>query len=153
MSGTDIQAIISEVESLLLGDEISASVEKAIGLLLNVVEALNDDKQSLAAEVDQLRKLVDQKKKAKTTGENDDQTKPPGSDHSSEKRRRKLGNKKRKQALDRRSHKNLTIHETIECPIDPASCRALKDYRAGPDDELAKPLRLEFDELFSTYTH
>jgi hypothetical protein len=120
MSGTDIQAIISEVEALLLGDEISASVEKAIGLLLNVVEALNDDKQSLAAEVDQLRKLVDQKKKAKTTGENDDQTKPPGSDHSSEKRRRKLGNKKRKQALDRRSHKNLTIHETIECPIDPA---------------------------------
>jgi Transposase IS66 family len=125
MGTTEIQRIIEQVEQLLAEVELSERVEAAIQKLLNVVEALSADKKSLADEVARLRKQLEQKKKAKTTSKSDkdDQTdnQESNSDHSSEKRRRKLGKDKRQTAKDRRSFKDLTIHETIECPVDPAS--------------------------------
>ncbi len=123
MGTSDVRSIIEQVEGLLAAEELSEQVELAIRLLLNVVEALSADRQSLADEVERLRKQLEQKKKAKTTsgGDGDDKNKKPDSDHSSEKRRRKLREKKRQKAQDRRSFKDLPIHETIECPVDPAT--------------------------------
>lgn len=120
MGTTDVQAMIELVERLLAEEDLSERVEQAIHKLLNVVEALSADKKSLADEVERLRKQLEQKKKAKTTqsdAENDRQDK---SDHSSEKQRRKREQKKPRKPGDRRSFKDLTIHDTIACPVDPA---------------------------------
>ena len=75
----------------------------------------------MTEEVQRLRKLLEQKKQAKTTAEapqDVQQPSPNDSNHSSDKRRRKR-DKERRSAPDRRSFKDLTIHETIECPVDP----------------------------------
>jgi hypothetical protein len=122
MGTADVRTIIEQVEQLLAEEELSPRVEAAIQKLLNVVEGLSLDKKSLADEVERLRKQVEQKKRAKTTaGSNqDDPADDQKSDHSSEKRRRKLRRKKLQKGQDRRSFKDLTIHETVECPVDPA---------------------------------
>jgi hypothetical protein len=124
MGFSDVQTIIEQVEQLLAEEELSERVELAIQKLLNVVEALSADKQSLADEVERLRKKVEQKKNAKTTSNSpagdQDANQDSKSDHSSEKRR-KADKPKPKTAQDRRSFKDLTIHETIECPVDPAT--------------------------------
>ena len=122
MGTSDVQAIIEQVEHLLAGEELSDRVEMAVGQLLNVVEALSVDKRSLAEEVERLRKQLEQKRKDKTTrsDKGDDKNKKPDSDHSSEERRRKLRDKKRRETQDRRTFKDLAIHQTIECPVDPA---------------------------------
>jgi len=124
MGSSDIATIIEQVELLLAEEELSPRVELAIQKLLNVVEALSVEKKSLAEEVDRLRKKLEQKKNAKTTSSSDggdkDGAQDSKSDHSSEKRRK--GDKpKRKTTQDRRSFKDLTIHETVECPVDPAT--------------------------------
>ncbi|MCP5091435.1 MAG: transposase [Gammaproteobacteria bacterium] len=121
MGTSDVISIIEKVERLLAEEELSEKTEQAIQELLNVVEALCADKQSLADEVERLRKQLEQKKKAKNNGNKGGQN-PPGesdnvkSDHSSEKRR-KSG--KKPKANDRRSFKDLTIHDTVKCPVDP----------------------------------
>jgi hypothetical protein len=91
--------------------------------LLNIVEALSADKDELVKEVGRLRQQLEQKKKPKTTAEanqDDDQETKNDSDHSSERQRRQRDKKKRP-ASDRRSFKDLKIHEEIECPVDPAT--------------------------------
>jgi hypothetical protein len=122
MATSDLQAMIEQVELLLREEELSERVERAIKKLLNAIEALTADKRSLADEVQRLKAQLEQKKRAKTTANppGDDHHPTPRSDHSSEKRRRKRERKKRNKALDRRSFKDLTIHETKECPVDPA---------------------------------
>lgn len=121
MGLSDLQTIIEQVEQLLAEQELSERVETAIQKLLNAVEALSADKQALADEVDRLRKQLEQKKRAKTTAgsESGDPAGSQQSNHSSEKRRRKLRQKKLRQRQDRRTFKDLTIHETVECPVDP----------------------------------
>ena len=123
MSTLDVKAILAQVEELLANaGELPAFADQAIGQLLNVVEALCSDKNALAAEVDRLRKQLEQKKKAKTTAKSADEgDQKSDSDHSSEAHRRKREKPKTTQAGDRRSFKDLTIHDTIECPVDPAT--------------------------------
>ena len=121
MGTSDVKAIIEQVEQLLAEEELSERAEFAIHNLLNVVEALSADKKSLADEVERLRKQLEQKKKSKNTSSKDDKAPlsdddSTSSDHSSEKRR-KSG--KKPKANDRRSFKDLTIHDTVECPVDP----------------------------------
>ena len=121
MGISDVKAIIEQVEQLLAEEELSERTECAIHKLLNVVEALSADKKSLADEVERLRKQLEQKKKSKNTSSKDDKDTASdedstSSDHSSEKRR-KSG--KKPKAIDRRSFKDLTIHDTVECPVDP----------------------------------
>jgi hypothetical protein len=124
MSGVDVETILKQVETLLAGaGELPAEAEQAVGKLLNVVEALSADRKELAQEVQRLRQQLEQKKKPKTTGEanqHDSQKANSDSDHSSEKQRRKR-DKKTRPAQDRRSFKDLPIHEEIECPVDPAT--------------------------------
>ena len=121
MGTSDVKAIIEQVEQLLAEEELSERAEFAIHNLLNVVEALSADKKSLADEVERLRKQLEQKKKSKNTSSKDDKAPPSdddstSSDHSSEKRRK---SRKKPKANDRRSFKDLTIHDTVECPVDP----------------------------------
>ncbi len=123
MIASDVKSIIEKVEDLLAEEELSERIELAIQELLNVVEALCADKKSLADEVERLRKQLEAKKKAKNTSnrKKEDQDTPgdddsANSNHSSEKRR-KSSNKPK--ANDRRSFKDLTIHDTVECPVDP----------------------------------
>lgn len=152
MSATEIQAIIQRVEELLAAEELSEQVETAIGLLLNIVEALHGDKQALADEVRRLRKQLEQKKKDKTTKSDDDddenptdENQKPDSDHSSEKRRQK---NKPPNTQDRRSFKEIVIHETVECPVDPATLPAdaqrLDDEIVVVQDIEIKPKNTEF---------
>lgn len=116
-----MQSMIEHVEQLLAEEELSERAEAAVRKLLNVVEALSADKRSLAAEVERLRKQLEQKKKGKTTGGGQGDDKGQKSDHSSEKRRKKLQDKPRREAQDRRSFKDLPIHQTVECPVDSAT--------------------------------
>jgi len=122
MNGVDVETIVKQVEELLgRAGALPEEAEQAIEKLLNVVEALSADKKELTDEVQRLRKQLEQKKKAKTTAEapqDAEQPSPNDSDHSSEKQRRKR-DPKRPRDCDRRSFKDLTIHETIECPVDP----------------------------------
>ena len=150
MSRLDVESILKEVEQLLAkAGTLPEEAERAVEKLLNAVEALAADKQELAKEVERLRKQLEQKKKAKTTQETQHSDPPANdrSDHSSEKRRRNLQRKKRR-ARDRRSFKELTIHETIDCPVDPAT---LPPDAVRVDDEIVivqdieiKPRNLRF---------
>ncbi len=120
MSTSDIQSILKQVEEQLAkAGELPTVVEQAVGQLLNVVEALSSDKKALVDEVEQLRKQLEQKKKDKTTGKGDGPKQ--NTEHSSEKQRRKRRKPRSKRAFDRRSFKDLTIHKTVECPVDPAT--------------------------------
>lgn len=123
MGTVDVRTMIEQVELLLAGEELSERVEAAIGKLLNAVEALSVDKQALADEVARLRKQLEQKKRDKTTRGSDPQTSDAKgkSDHSSEARRQSLRDKIERQGPDRRTFKDLEIHETVECPVDPAT--------------------------------
>jgi hypothetical protein len=118
MSSSSVQEILKEIEDRLatVGD-LPAEVKTSIRQLLNVVEALSSDKQSLADEVERLKQQLEQKKKGKTTGKGDASN--SHSEYSSEKHRRKRRVNKPTSAQDRRTFKDLTIHETIECPVDP----------------------------------
>jgi len=94
MIASKVKSIIEKVEQLLAEEELSAKTELAIQELLNVVEALCSDKNSLADEVDRLRKQLDQKKKSKNTSSREHDNQDSGGDdndhshHSSEKQRK-----------------------------------------------------------------
>jgi hypothetical protein len=124
MSRSDVESILQQVEELLArAGTLPVEAAEAVEKLLNVVEKLCSYSKGLADEVDRLRQELAKKKKSKTTSQenqDDDKKTKDDSDHSSEKRRRKR-QKKRRPARDRRSFKDLTIHEEIECPVDPAT--------------------------------
>jgi hypothetical protein len=151
MSGLNVETILKQVEQLLAqAGALPEAAEEAVEKLLNVVEALSADKQQLADEVQRLRQQLEQKKKARTTAEGNqdgDQPPPNDSDHSSEKRRRRR-EKKPRPARDRRSFKDLTIHETIECPVDPATLPPdavrLEDESVVVQDIEIKPRNIRF---------
>ena len=150
MGISDVKAIIEQVEQLLSEEELSERTECAIHKLLNVVEALSADKKSLADEVERLRKQLEQKKKSKNTSSKDDKDTASdedstSSDHSSEKRR-KSG--KKPKANDRRSFKDLTIHDTVECPVNPDTlppdAKRLQDEIVVVQDIEIKPKNTQF---------
>ena len=121
MGTSDVKAIIEQVEQLLAEEELSERTEFAIHNLLNVVEALSADKKSLADEVERLRKQLEQKKKSKNTSSKDDKDTPVTTTALVRITRPKSGGSrgKKPKANDRRSFKDLTIHDTVECPVDP----------------------------------
>jgi len=149
MSRAELETILKQVERLLAtAGTLPAGAEQAVEKLLNVVEALSSYSQGLAAEVDRLRQELEKKKRAKTTNpQNQDDKKPKeDSNHSSEKRRK--GDKRRRPAHDRRSFKELTIHEEIECPVDPATLppdavRVADESKVVQDIEI-KPRNIRF---------
>ena len=123
MSRIDVETILEQVEQLLAtAGTLPTEAEQAVEKLLNVVESLCADRQSLTDEVQRLRQELEKKKKAKTTSQqnqDDDKNQQDDSNHSSEHRRKR--DKKKRGARDRRSSKDLKIHEEIECPVDPAT--------------------------------
>jgi hypothetical protein len=123
MSKQDGTTSLEQVEVLLASaGDLPPEAEAAVEMLLNVVESLNSDKKELADEVQRLRKQLENKKKAKTTGKKqqaDSQEDDKHADHSSGKRRRLHEKRNPRPLRDRRSSKELTIHEEIECPVDP----------------------------------
>ena len=151
MGAIDLEMVLKQVEGLLAGaGELPAEAEQAVGILLNVVERLSADRRELTKEVERLRQQLEQKKKAKTTGAgkpDDGQQTNRNSDHSSEKHRRDREQKPRP-AQDRRSFKDLPIHEVIECPVDPATLPP--DAVRMPDESVVvqdieiKPRNLRF---------
>jgi len=117
MSLSDVRDTLKRIEEQLakVGD-LDPHTAQAIEDLLNLVEHLVADQEALARKVQRLKQQLDIKKKAKTTNTGDDK---PDNDHSSEKHRRKRQGPKPRTGGDRRSFKKLTIHETVECPVDP----------------------------------
>ena len=117
MNRTEVESSLKDVEELLgSGLELPDAVERAVRMLLNLVEALCSDKQELLSEVDRLRKQLEDKKRGKNSSGNE---KDPN-DLSSGKRLPPDPNKPPRLFRDRRSGKELEIHETIPCPIDPS---------------------------------
>ena len=145
MSRSDIQTILKEIEQRLATcGELPLEVELSVKQLLNVVEALCSDKKALAEEVDRLQKQLEQKKKAKTTAKEAQDGDPPSandSDHSSEKQRSKR-DKKLRRAADRRTFKDLTIHETIECPVDPDTLPP-DAVRVGDEEVIVQDIKIK----------
>lgn len=149
MSSTEIETILKQVERLLAtAGALPAEAEQAVEKLLNVVEALSSYSQGLAAEVERLRQELEKKKKAKTTNQQNQDDKKPKDDsnHSSEKRRK--GDKRKRSAHDRRSFKDLTIHEEIECPVDPTTLPPdavrVADESKVVQDVVIKPRNIRF---------
>ena len=145
MSQVDVQSILNQVEQLLaIAGELPEQAEQAVEKLLNVVEELCADRQMLAKEVERMRQQLDKKKKAKTTSDND----PQGdSNHSSEERRKP--DRKVRPLRDRRSSKDLTIHEERECPVDPSTLppdavRVEDESKVVQDIEI-KPRNIRFE--------
>lgn len=94
--------------------------QQAIEDLLNLVERLAADQEALRQEVQRLKEQLDRKKRTKTTNASQDDGDKPNTDHSSEAHRRERREPKPRAVDDRRSFKDLEIHEEIECPIDPS---------------------------------
>jgi hypothetical protein len=118
MSLSDVRNILKRIdEQLATVVDLDRQAQQAIQDLLNLVEHLVADQEALAREVQRLKRQLDHKKETKTTNSIDDDK--PDTDHSSEKHRRKRQKPKPGPAGDRRSFKDLTIHEIIECPVDP----------------------------------
>ncbi len=118
MSRLSIQEILKEIEDLLAqAGDLPAEMELAVEKFFNLVEAISSDRESLADEIQRLKELLEKKKKEKTTGKGSGSK--PNSNHSSEKKRGKRQTEKPTSAQDRRTFKDLTINETIECPVDP----------------------------------
>ncbi len=152
MSRAEIATILKQVERLLAtAGTLPAEAEQAVEKLLNVVETLSSYSQGLAAEVERLRQDLEKKKKAKTTNQQNQDDKKPKDDsnHSSEKRRK--GDKRKRLAHDRRSFKDLTIHEEIECPVDPTTLpadavRVADESKVVQDIEI-KPRNIRFQRV------
>jgi hypothetical protein len=152
MRGVDVQTILKQVEELLTqAGPLPAEAELAVGRLLNVVEALSADRSELVQEVERLRQQLELKKKPKTTDSTDqadDQNSKNDADHSSEKRRRQRRGKNKRRTSDRRSFKDLEIHETIECPIDPETLPPdavrVEDEEVVVQDIEIKPRNIRF---------
>jgi len=151
MSGSTVETMLEQVEEwLALAGELPEAAERAVGELLNLVEALCSDRNELADEVARLRKQLEKKKKTKTTGDsnqNNDPSPQDDSNHSSDKRR-KQGDKKPRKQRDRRSFKDLTIHETIECPVDldvlPPDAVRVEDESVIVQDIEIRPRNIRF---------
>jgi len=151
MSRFDVEEVLKQVEQLLaVAGSLPAEAELAVEKLLNTVETLCTDRKELADEIERLRKQLDKKKKAKTTGDskrNNDDSSQNDLNHSSDKRR-KQGDKKPRKQRDRRSFKDLTIHETIECPVDPATLPPdavrVEDEEVIVQDIVIKPRNIRF---------
>jgi len=119
MAPSEVQAVLSRIDQQLAGlGALDPVVEQAVEELLDVIERLASGQQALAAEVRRLKEQLQSKKKGKTTSQGDGPQQQ--ADHSSEKHRRKRRTNKPASGRDRRSFKDLPIHETIECPVDPA---------------------------------
>jgi hypothetical protein len=152
MSRFNVEEVLKQVERLLaVAGSLPAEAELAVEKLLNMVEALCSDRKELADEIERLRKQLDKKKKPKTTGDSKQDNDPSSrndSDHSSDKRR-KQGDKKPRKQRDRRSFKDLTIHETIECPVDPdvlpPDAVRVEDEEVIVQDIEIKPRNIRFE--------
>jgi hypothetical protein len=119
MSVSEVRAILRRIEAeLAMVVDLDSQAQQAIEDLLNLIEHLAADQETLLGEVERLKGQLDNKKQAKTTRSTDGNK--SNKNHSSDKRR-KQGDKKPRSAGDRRSFKDLKIHETIECPVDPAT--------------------------------
>jgi len=153
MSLSEVRDILKQIEDRLTAVDLgNPVVEQAVKDLLNLVEHLVASQHDLLQEVLRLKEQLEQKKKAKTTakqnGDNDGGDQKRGADHSSEKRRRKRQTPKPIPASDRRSFKKLTVHEEIECPVEPDqlppdACRLGNESVVTQDIEI-KPRNIRF---------
>ena len=148
MDRSEVQGVLSRIEQQLAGlGGLEPVVEQAIEELLNLVERLVSGQQALAQEVQRLKQQLEQKKKGRTTNQGDDPKQ--NSDHSSEKHRRDRDKPKTLPASDRRTFKDLTIHETIECPVDPATLPPdavrVEDEEVIVQDIEIKPRNIRFE--------
>ena len=147
MSLSDVRDILQRIEEhLATVVDLDPQAEQAIQDLLNLVEHLIANQEALHQEVQRLKQRLANKKQTKTTNSADDDK--LGTDHSSEKHRRKRQKPKPRPAGDRRSFKDLTIHEEIECPVDPATLPPdavrVKDESVIVQDIEIKPRNIRF---------
>ena len=146
MSLSDVRVLLKRIEEQLAAVDLDPRAERAIENLLNLVEQLVADQEALAREVQRLKQQLDSKKKAKTTKSAGDDH--PDSDHSSEKHRRRR-EKSKTTSGDRRSFKDLTIDEIIECPVDldvlPPDAVRVADESVIVQDIEIKPRNIRFE--------
>lgn len=114
----EVAEILKDVEQWLRGVEFAPQAEVAVRKLLNLVEQLVAEQQHLLAEVRRLKELLEAKKRGKNAAQPTATDKPP-TDHSSEKQRRDREPPVAKTGLDRRTFKNLEVHEERPCPVNP----------------------------------
>ena len=148
MSLSDVRDILKRIEDQLATVvDLDPQAQQAIQELLNLVEHLVADQEALHQEVQRLKQQLDNKKRTKTTNAAHDDK--PDTDHSSEKHRRERQKPKPRPAGDRRSFKDLTIHEIIECPVDPdvlpPDAVRVQDESVIVQDIAIKPCNIRFE--------
>jgi uncharacterized membrane protein len=120
MDVSNVQDMLKQIEEQLASVEnLDPVAEQAIEALLNLIERLVAAQQELLQQVKRLKEQSENKKKAKTTAADNDANKKSSQNHSSEKQRKNLQPPPTPRA-DRRSFKELPIHQETECPLDPA---------------------------------
>lgn len=120
MDVSDVQDILKQIEEQLASVEnLDPVAEQAIQALLNLIERLVAAQQELLQQVQRLKEQLENKKKKKTTAADNDADKKSNQDHSSEKQRKNLQPSPAPRS-DRRSFKEVPIHQETECPLDPA---------------------------------
>jgi hypothetical protein len=147
MDRVEVEAVLSRIDQQLADvGVLDPVVGQAVEELLNLVERLVSGQQALAQEVERLRTQLQQKKKNKTTNQGDGPQ--PNFDHSSEKHRRRRQKPRRQSAGDRRTFKDLTIDQTIECPVDPQDLPPdavrVEDEEVIVQDIEIKPKNIQF---------
>jgi hypothetical protein len=119
MDVSDVQDILRQIEEQLASVEnLDPVAEQAIQTLLNLIERLVAAQRDLLQQVQRLKEQLENKKKKKTTAADNGDEKPK-QNHSSEKHRKKLQPPPAPRA-DRRSFKEVPVHQETECPLDPA---------------------------------
>lgn len=87
MNVSEVRAILKRIEAeLAMVVDLDPQAAQAIGDLLNLIEHLAADQETLLREVERLKGQLDNKKQAKTTRSTDGDK--PNKNHSSDKRRK-----------------------------------------------------------------
>ena len=114
MDVSDVQDILKQIEEQLASIEnLDPVAEQSIQALLNLIERLVAAQQELLQQVQRLKEQLENKKKKTTTAADNDADKKSNQDHSSEKERKNLQPPPAPRA-DRRSFKEVSIHQETE---------------------------------------
>ncbi len=130
-------------EQLASVENLDPVAEQAIEALLNLIERLVATQQELLQQVKRLKEQLENKKKAKTSATD----KKSNQNHSSEKQRKNLQPPPTSHA-DRRSFKEVPIHQETECPLDlaqlPPDARRIDDEFFILQDIKIEPFNTRF---------
>jgi len=151
MDVSEVKDILKDIETeLATVENLDPVAEQVLETLLNLVESLVAAQESLLKDVQRLKEQLEKKKRDKTTASTGNDDNKSDTNHSSETQRRRLKSPAVPVApdQDRRSVKEVSIHQQVECPLDPQQlppdARRLEDQFVVVQDIKIEPSNTRF---------